>query len=42
VAGAKAAFAAVSASSPARKEIAELWTIWLGLKSKAPAQAAAN
>jgi tetratricopeptide (TPR) repeat protein len=39
-AGAKAAFAAVSATSPARKQIADLWTIWLSHKSKAPAQAA--
>jgi len=38
--GAKAAFDAVSATSPARKQIAELWGLWLGQKSKAGAQAA--
>jgi hypothetical protein len=37
IAGAKAAFGAVSASTPARKQIAELWLLWLGLKSKAAA-----
>jgi hypothetical protein len=39
-AGAKAAFGAVSATSPARKQIADLWALWLGLKSKTGAQAA--
>jgi hypothetical protein len=39
-AGAKAAFAAVSAASPARKQIADLWALWLAQKSKAPTQAA--
>ena len=34
-AGAKEAFAAVSATSPARRQIADLWAIWLGHKSKA-------
>ncbi|MBO9579470.1 MAG: hypothetical protein J7498_01090 [Sphingobium sp.] len=34
IAGAKAAFGAVSATSPARKQIAELWGLWLNQKSK--------
>lgn len=40
-AGAKAAFAAVSSTSPARKQIADLWALWTGVKSKAAGAQAA-
>lgn len=39
-AGALAAFGKVSSAMPARKQIAELWTLWLDRKGKAPAAAA--